>query len=54
MKEKYTSPSYTVTIVNIENCLCNASSTLRVSKENNDFLEEWDQFGDDNRDFQWN
>lgn len=54
MKDKYISPNFSVTIVNIENCLCNASSTLRTSENDNDFLEEWDQLEDDNREFQWN
>ena len=53
MKEKYTPPELSVTIIDIENSLCNTSSTIQIGNRDEDYLQEWDQLPDDERNIQW-
>ncbi|WP_160070329.1 hypothetical protein [Sphingobacterium bovisgrunnientis] len=53
MKTKYTPPGFTVTIIDIENSLCNTSSTITMSELKTDYEQEWDELPDDERNIQW-
>jgi hypothetical protein len=53
MKDTYIPPVLTVTEINIENSLCNTSSTIQVGNTNEDYLQEWEELNDDNRFIEW-
>lgn len=53
MKKKYTPPGFSVTIIDIESSLCNTSSTIQIGNNNGDYLQEWDELPNDERNIQW-
>ena len=53
MKKKYLSPKVTITLVDIEDSLCNASSGICFSQYDTDYQQEWDDLDDDERFIQW-
>ncbi|NGM73859.1 hypothetical protein [Sphingobacterium sp. SGL-16] len=53
MKKNYIPPGYSVTIIDIENSLCNTSSLIQPSIKDSDYLQEWEELPDDERKIQW-
>ncbi|MCA5005927.1 hypothetical protein [Sphingobacterium bovistauri] len=53
MKKKYYTPMCHVTIVEIEDSYCNASSTISPSSNDTDIVSEYETGPDDNRSFTW-
>jgi len=53
MKRIYQKPAIDVQILAIEECIANASSTIRVGLEDIDVTREYEIGEDDNRYFEW-
>ena len=53
MKKKYITPRFLVTIIEIEDSYCNASSTLRPSDRGEEIVSEYEIVPDDERTFFW-
>ncbi|NGM74675.1 hypothetical protein [Sphingobacterium sp. SGL-16] len=53
MKRIYHKPTAQVHDIFIEECIANASSTLRVGSMEEDVMEEWEIGADDKRYFEW-
>ena len=53
MKRIYQKPAIDVQILYIEECIANASSTIRVGTLEDDVTREYELGEDDNRHFDW-
>ncbi|MGN0002457.1 MAG: hypothetical protein ACI35V_03395 [Sphingobacterium composti] len=53
MKRIYTSPTITVSILDIESSLCSTSSTIQVGSNDLDYQQEWEELDDDKRFIEW-
>ena len=53
MKKNYAPPVFYVSIIEIEDSYCNASSNIQIGINNEDYMQEWDEIPDDTRNIQW-